>query len=63
MKELATAEKATHAEVKYERPSEHGGQHCGNCNSLIQRLGGNRCKTVKLPIYLNGWCERWPGKK
>jgi hypothetical protein len=58
MKELATAAKATHAKVHYERPSEHAGEHCDNCNSL---LAGGGCKTVKSPIYLNGWCIRWPG--
>jgi High potential iron-sulfur protein len=61
--ELPAKEKASHAEVKYEHPSMHAGRYCGNCNSLIEAPDGNRCKTVVEPIYLNGWCKRWPGKK
>ena len=63
MVELPTAEKASHKEVKYERSSEHPAEYCGNCQSVIEAIGGTRCKTVKNPIYLNGWCMRWPGKK
>jgi hypothetical protein len=62
MQELPDNEKATHKAVKYERPSEHGHEHCGNCKSVIEELDGVRCKTVQSPIWLNGWCERWPGK-
>jgi len=60
--ELAAKDKATHTEVRYERPSEHAGHYCANCRSLIESTDGIRCKTVRSPIYLNGWCERWPGK-
>lgn len=63
MQEQPARDKASHAEVKYEHPSDHAGQYCGNCKSLIEGMGGNRCKTVKDPIFLNGYCIRWPGKK
>ena len=60
--ELPVHEKASHEAVKYEHPSDHAGQYCGNCKSILEYLNGNRCKTVASPIYLNGWCERYPGK-
>jgi hypothetical protein len=63
MEELPEKDKALHAEVKYERPSAIPAHYCGNCKSVIEATSGNRCKTVVEPIYLNGWCERWPGKK
>jgi hypothetical protein len=63
MPELPVDEKASHKEVNYEHPSGHMGEYCGNCKSVIEATGGTRCKTVKDPIYLNGWCVRWPGKK
>lgn len=61
--ELPVHEKASHKEVDYTRPSEHVGQSCGDCKSVIEEIGADvRCKTVASPIYLNGWCTRWPGK-
>lgn len=57
--ELPDKEKATHAEVAYEHPSEHAGRYCGNCEHLIENAKETRCQTVKGPIYLNGWCKRW----
>ena len=62
MQELPADEKASHREVRYERTSEHMGESCGNCKSVIE-APETRCKTVASPIYLNGWCVRWPGKK
>lgn len=63
MDELPDKEKASHSEVKYERPSARPERYCGNCHSLVERDGGNHCKTVVDPIWLNGWCNRWPGKR
>lgn len=62
MPELPEDEKASHKEVKYEHPSTHTGKGCDNCHSVIEAADGTRCKTVKEPIYLNGYCVRWPGK-
>jgi hypothetical protein len=63
MPELPAAEKATHAEVKYVRPSEHIGQACGDCRHVIEATTGTRCQSVKSPIWLNGWCVRWEKQK
>jgi hypothetical protein len=52
-------DKLSHAEVHYERPSEHAGQYCGNCKHVIETLHQVRCESVASPIYLNGWCVRW----
>lgn len=62
MAELPAKEKATHQAVKYERPSEHAGEACGDCAHLID-AGEPRCQTVKSPIYLNGWCVRYQEKR
>lgn len=62
MAELPDKEKATHKEVKYVRPSDYPGKHCGNCKHVIETLGEVRCQTVKSPIYLTGYCVRWEGK-
>lgn len=58
MPELPKDEKASHAEVKYERPSSHGNQHCGNCEYVINSIPA-RCQHVALPIFLNGWCKKY----
>jgi len=63
MQELPVEDKAPHSEVHYERTSEHAGESCSNCQSLIDAADEPRCKTVESPIYLAGWCVRWPGKK
>jgi hypothetical protein len=55
-------DKFTHAEVEYERPSAHPAKNCGNCKHVIEAVSGNRCQTVKAPIWLNGWCIRWEKK-
>jgi hypothetical protein len=60
--ELPEKEKAAHSEVKYERTSEHAGKDCGNCEHVIEASSGTRCQTVKEPIYLTGYCERWEKK-
>lgn len=60
--ELPAKDKATHAEVKYERPSEHSGKSCGDCEHLVDALTP-RCMTVKDPIYLNGYCVRFEAVK
>jgi hypothetical protein len=62
MVERPTAEKSSHKEVKYERPSEHPAEYCGNCEHVIEARGGIRCESVKSPIWLNGWCVRWEKK-
>lgn len=61
-KEIPAADKASHVEVKYERPSEHMGEDCGDCKHVIEATSGTRCQTVKNPIYLNGWCVRYEAK-
>lgn len=61
-KELPEKEKATHAEVDYERPSDHAGKSCGDCEHLVDALTP-RCQTVKNPIYLNGYCVRFEAMK
>ena len=62
-RELPSQDKATHKEVKYERPSEHMARHCGNCSYVIEASSGTRCRIVKSPIFLTGWCEKWEGAK
>jgi hypothetical protein len=63
MAELPADEKASHAEVKYERPSDRMGEDCGNCKHVIEATSGVRCRTVRNPIYLTGWCVRYERKK
>lgn len=62
MAERPESEKLSHAEVKYQRVSTHSGQDCGNCTHVIEAMSGNRCESVKPPIYLTGWCVRWKAK-
>jgi len=57
-RELPAKDKATHAEVHYERPSPFAGKSCGDCDHLVDALEP-RCQTVKDPIYLNGYCIRF----
>lgn len=59
MPERPTDEKLSHKEVKYERPSSHPGDYCGNCEHVIETSSETRCESVKNPIWLNGWCVRW----
>lgn len=63
MAERPEAEKLSHQEVEYERPSEYMVEHCGNCNHVINGLDETRCESVASPIYLNGWCKKWEKKK
>lgn len=62
MAERPEAEKLSHKDVEYERTSEHRGESCGNCKHVIEAMNGTRCESVKLPIFLNGWCIRWAQK-
>jgi hypothetical protein len=62
MPELPVDEKASHQAVKYERPSEHMGESCGDCKHVIEATKGTRCESVASPIWLNGWCERYEEK-
>jgi len=62
MAERDAKDKLTHAEVEYERTSDHPGRHCGNCEHVIEAMGGTRCEAVKNPIDLGGWCKRWEKK-
>ncbi len=62
MAERLEREKLTHAEVSYQRVSTHTGQTCDNCRHVIEAISGNRCESVKPPIYLTGWCKRWEKK-
>lgn len=61
--ERPAKEKLSHTEVKYERTSEHAGQDCANCKHVIETLHEVRCESVASPIWLNGWCIRWKGKR
>lgn len=63
MAERPRDEKLSHKEVKYQRPSDHMSQNCGNCKHVIEATSGTRCESVASPIYLNGWCIRWEKKK
>jgi hypothetical protein len=62
--ELLPEQKSSHEEVGYIAKSETGGQQCGNCQNLVLpsgKLKGEtvRCRTVKSPIAIGGWCKRW----
>jgi len=56
-------EKFSHAAVKYEHPSEHAGQACGDCQHVIETLKEVRCQAVASPIRLFDWCQRFERKK
>ena len=60
--ERAEKDKFSHAEVQYERTSEHPGEHCSNCEHVIEATSGTRCEGVKSPIDLGGYCIRWEKK-
>ncbi len=63
MPELPAAEKAAHRTVKYEYPSEHMGEACGDCKHVIEKGSSPRCETVANPIFLTGWCVRYARKE
>lgn len=54
-------EKLAHQTVRYERPSTHPGERCGNCSMDI-KVVPIRCMIVASPIWSNGWCTRWEKK-
>ena len=56
--ELLPEQKVEHKVVRYEHPSQHGGESCGNCIHLIAWGFPLRCETVKGPIQKEDWCLR-----
>lgn len=48
--------KTPHSGVQYINPSPHPDGTCQVCANFI---APNRCKTVKGPIDLTGWCKRF----
>ena len=59
--ELPVHEKETHRAVKFERPSTHPSERCGNCINFISQMPP-RCKHVASPIFINAWCRKWKDK-
>ena len=54
-------EKLSHQTVRYERPSTHPLERCGNCENFISGPP-HRCKGVASPIQTNSWCTHWEAK-
>ncbi len=55
-------EKVSHQTVRFERPSTHPGERCGNCEHMIPMSVPGRCQTVASPIFSNAWCVRYERK-
>jgi hypothetical protein len=56
--ELPASEKLSHAAVKYEHPSAHGGKSCASCVHFIA-ASPPRCESVQTPIRPEDFCKRY----
>jgi hypothetical protein len=56
--ERPEAEKISHADVRYEHPSQHSGEFCRICEHFI-KAHPPRCEAVQDPIRALDWCKRF----
>ena len=59
--ERAPKDKLEHAEVGYQSPSKHEGEHCSLCEHFIPSMIP-RCMSVKNPIRAGDYCGRFERK-